>query len=97
LADHDITQQPSRRARDRSIVILMVGVALLMPPIAPAVLMDDRVFGLPLPLLYIFVVWAGLIVCAIMNSRALREVRTALPGVAEGKRAPAPHDQPPDS
>lgn len=69
-------------------VILLVGVALLMPPIAPAVLMDEKVFGLPLPLLYIFVVWAVLIVCAVMNARALREPPALRPGAK-------PRDLPP--
>lgn len=94
MADHVPSQQPGRKARDRSMVILLIGTALLMPPLAPAVLMEERVFGLPLPLLYIFVVWAGLIVCAVMNARALKEPLPPFPEAPDGKR-PGAQDIPP--
>ncbi len=85
MADKDVTQSPGRRARDRSMVILIVGVALMMPPIGTVVLMDELLFGLPLPLLYIFVVWAGLIIGAALISGPLRDSETKTPNPTGGR------------
>ncbi|WP_413206962.1 hypothetical protein [Rhodospirillum sp. A1_3_36] len=50
-----------RRVRDRSTVLLAVGVALLLPPLAGVSLIDVQVLGVPFPLVYLFGVWVGLI------------------------------------
>ena len=66
-------------------VILIVGVALMMPPVGTVVLMDELLFGLPLPLLYIFVVWAGLIIGAALISGPLRDSEAAAPPQTTGR------------
>lgn len=44
-----------------------------MPPIAGISLIDGRIAGLPVPLLYLFTVWLVLIVWAWRLSRALHQ------------------------
>ena len=53
-----------RKTRDRSLVLLLCGILLLMPPLASAFHVDGRVLGLPATLVYLFVVWALLILAA---------------------------------
>ncbi len=62
-----------RKVRDRSIALLLVGIAFLMPPIVGISLIDDKVGGVPIPLLYVFVVWALLIAGAAALAHPLRD------------------------
>ena len=62
-----------RKAQDRSIVLILAGLLLLLPPVGAAALLDMQVFGLPLPLVYVFTVWAGLIGLGAALARPLRE------------------------
>ncbi len=58
---------PSRsKVRDRSIVHLLVGIVLLLPPVVGVSHIDAKLAGVPVPLLYLFGVWIGLIVVALM-------------------------------
>ncbi len=60
-------------------VLLLVGIALLMPPLIGVSLVDAKIAGVPTPLIYVFGVWALLIGIAL-----------ALAGpLAESDRAPA--------
>ena len=61
----------TRKTRDRAFVILMLGIVLLMPPVAGIFEIEARVFGLPATLLYLFAVWAGLILAAAVLARSL--------------------------
>ncbi len=49
------------RVLDRALVVLIFGLVLFMPPIALIFVVDFKLFGVPLALLYLFVVWATLI------------------------------------
>lgn len=71
-SDKAVPQQFQRKARDRSIAILLVGTVVLMPPVAGIFLIDGSVFGVPFLLVYIFTVWALLVAGAAMLSRTLR-------------------------
>ena len=62
-----------RKARDRSLVLLVLGVVLLTPPAASLFQVDGKLFGLPTLLVYLFLVWAGLIVGAARLARRLME------------------------
>ncbi len=62
-----------RKIRDRSIALVLAGIVALMPPIAGVALIDAKLFGLPVALIYIFAVWALLIVGATMLARPLRD------------------------
>ena len=68
--------QARRKARDRSIALLLVGVVLLMPPLIGVSLVDGTVAGVPIPLLYVFAVWAALIGGAAVLARPLQNSET---------------------
>ena len=62
-----------RRARDRSLALLLLGLALLLPPMAYLFQLQWTLLGAPATLIYLFVVWAGLIVGAAWLSRQLQD------------------------
>ena len=62
----------SRRVRDRSVILLLIGLALLVSPMAGIFEIDAKLSGIPVTLIYLFAVWAGLIVGAALLSRQLR-------------------------
>ena len=75
---------PLRRekSRDRAVVLPLVGLALLLPPVARIFEIDARIGDLPFPALYLFGVWAVLIVGALVLAPSLRRDRkngTSLP------------------
>ena len=61
----------NRKTRDRALIVLLIGIILLMPPFAGVFQVDARIFGLPATLMYLFVVWAGLILATLVLARAL--------------------------
>ncbi len=60
-----------RKIRDRAMVLLLVGVLLLMPPIANIFHLGEKLGGIPVTLVYPFVVWALLIVGAMLLAARL--------------------------
>lgn len=66
-------QPPRRKTLDRSIILLIVGAVLLMPPIIGISLIDSKLGGIPIPVLYVFLIWAVLIVSAAILSKPLRD------------------------
>jgi len=71
--DNPVDPQFSRRnIRDRSVALLLVGIVMLLPPIAGISLIDEKFLGVPVPLLYVFAVWALLIAGAALLARPLR-------------------------
>ena len=60
-----------RKTRDRAFMLPLVGVVLLLPPFADIFQIDFRVAGIPFTAVYLFVVWAALIVGAMIISRQL--------------------------
>lgn len=90
MPDQKITQLSGRRARDRSMAILLVGIAMVMPPFAQVVLVDASLFGLPIPLLYIFTVWAALIFGAAVMAGPLSAAGTPAASQPQGDGEPAP-------
>jgi len=75
-------EQPLRRQkiRDRAMVLPLIGLVLLVPPIANIFQLDARVGGLPFTALYLFGVWAALIVGAAILARELRRELEAAGG-----------------
>ena len=63
----------SRRARDRTTVLLVLGVALLLPPLAGIFQLDAKLGGIPVTLVYLFAVWGVLILAAAWLASALSE------------------------
>ena len=60
-----------RKARDRSMALAIVGLALILPPFAGLFQLEGRIANLPATLVYLFVVWGGLILGAALLSRRL--------------------------
>ena len=69
-------QLSHRKIRDRSIALVFAGLLFLLPPIAGVSLIDERVLGLPMPLVYVFLVWGLLIAGAALLSRPLRDLQS---------------------
>ena len=57
--------------------LLLAGIMVLLPPIAGISLVDAKVGGLPITLIYVFVVWALLIAGAAALVRPLTDNRDA--------------------
>lgn len=72
-----------RKARDRSIALVVAGTALFMPPLVGVALIDGKIAGIPIPIVYVSVVWAALIAVAAALARPLRNSEiTASSGTA---------------
>jgi len=71
--DRGAPQIRHRKARDRSVALLLLGSVVLMPPIGAIFLIDTTVFGVPFPLAYVFVVWVLLIVGGASLVKALQD------------------------
>ena len=65
-----------RKAHDRSIALVLAGTALLMPPLIGVSLVDGKIAGMPVPLVYVSVVWVALIAVAALLARPLRNRET---------------------
>lgn len=63
----------ARKIRDRALILPLIGLALLTPPIALIFQSEAKLFGLPVTLIYLFAVWAALIVAARRQAGALRD------------------------
>ena len=50
--------------RDQSVALLLVGLVLLLPPVAGIFHLNDKIWGVPFTLIYLFLVWACLIIGA---------------------------------
>ena len=60
-----------RRRQDAALVLPLFGVAVLTTPIFTIFTRDVSIFGIPLPLLFVFGFWLVLIVLAARMSRLL--------------------------
>ena len=74
-----------RKARDRAIILPLVGLLLLTPPLAKIFSFEGTLLGLPFIWLYVFAVWAALIAGAAWLSSHLAEDGD-LPGSPDGGR-----------
>lgn len=61
----------SRRVRDQATIVLLLGLVLLVSPMAEIFNLDTRVLGIPFTLVYLFAVWAALIVATFRLARSL--------------------------
>ncbi|MEM1044958.1 MAG: hypothetical protein AAGL24_02355 [Pseudomonadota bacterium] len=81
MRDRANLQVTRRKMRDRSIALVLVGIVALLPPVAGMALIDGTVAGIPIPVLYVFIVWTALIVGAAALAPALQEQdETGTPG-----------------
>ena len=63
-----------RKIRDRCFVLVIIGMVLILPPVADIAKIDQRILGIPFTILYLFLTWAGLIFCAFLLSRPLKNM-----------------------
>ncbi|MEM7404078.1 MAG: hypothetical protein AAF458_02240 [Pseudomonadota bacterium] len=70
----------SRKAAERGLLLPFIGMLLLLPPVAGIFQLDVRLFGVPLAALYLFTVWAVLIVLARVLAKPLLRGADAPPG-----------------
>lgn len=61
----------AQKLQDKAALIPLIGLLFLMPPIAGIFQIESKFFGIPFTLLYLFIVWAGLIVGTFILSRSL--------------------------
>lgn len=80
---------PLRRWRDTAILLPVFGTLLLMPPLIGLPVGPHRLFGIPLVVLYVFGIWAGLILVALLLCRARRRAGRA---ATAGPDRPSPTD-----
>ena len=79
------------KARDRAIILPLIGLALLTPPLGGIFQLDIKIAGVPFTLVYLFVIWAALIACAWALSRHLA---SGAPPPAQTTDATAPDTTP---
>jgi len=71
----DRPDQPlsDRKTRDRALILPVLGAVLLMPPLAGIFRLDAKIGGLPVGIIYVFLVWALLIAGAALLAPRLRD------------------------
>lgn len=79
-----------QKSLDRAVVLPIVGFLLLMPPLAGIFQVDAWIGFMPFTAIYLFVVWAVLIVAAAVLSRSLARIEQedSEPDTAEDARPP---------
>ncbi len=66
-----------RKTRDRALILVLTGLALLTPPLANVFHLDAKIGGIPVALIYLFAIWALLILGAQRLAAALRRMDDA--------------------
>ena len=61
----------SKKLKDKAALIPIIGMLFLIPPIAGIFQIDAKIFGIPFTLLYLFIIWAGLIIGTSILSKSL--------------------------
>ena len=74
-----------QKLRDAALLLPLMGLLLFMPPFVGLLKGPGEIAGVPALVVYIFVVWAGLIVLGVLLSRRL-SVADDPPSVASGPR-----------
>jgi hypothetical protein len=77
---------PSHRVRGAAVAVPVLGLFLWLPPFVTLFTGPLRPFGVPLIVIYVFSVWAGLVLAAVWLARRLRV--PAAPGAADAAAGP---------
>lgn len=64
---------PSPRAQNAAVVVPLTGLLLLMPPFISLFATPVRLFGIPIVVLYMFGIWAALVLLTWWLARRLDE------------------------
>ncbi len=73
MRDHPDQPLSDRKTRDRALILPVLGAVLLMPPVAGIFRLDAKIGGLPLGIIYVFLIWALLIVGTALLAPRLRD------------------------
>lgn len=68
-----------RKLESAALFLSLLGVLLILPPLAVVFQLERRVFGVPLEVIYLFVCWLGLIAGAYWLGRRLPREADAEP------------------
>lgn len=71
------------KAPDAAVVLPVFGMFLLLPPAISLFAAPVVIWGVPLIVLYVFGIWAGLIVCAALLARRLDSPLSPQPAETE--------------
>lgn len=74
MSDRPKGQRVITRARKSAASLLALGIALLLPPLALIFARPVTLWGIPLPVFYIFGLWLALIIAIWFISRRLPPV-----------------------
>lgn len=69
--DRATEYRKARKTRDRAMVLLSLGIVLLMPPVAGVFELNEKIFGVPVTLVYLFSIWFFLIIATARLAGAL--------------------------
>lgn len=72
-----------RKLESAALFLTVFGAMLIMPPLALLFQLEQRVFGVPAEVIYLFVVWAGLVAGASWLGRRLPREPAAEPSVQD--------------
>ncbi|MEM9144750.1 MAG: hypothetical protein AAGC57_01030 [Pseudomonadota bacterium] len=62
---------PDRKTRDAGLILPLAGLVALMPPAGQILAVEGTLLGVPVVVLYVFLVWALLILLAYRLARRL--------------------------
>jgi hypothetical protein len=68
-----------RKLESAALFLSLLGVLLILPPLAVVFQLERRLFGVPLEVIYLFVCWLGLIGAAFWLGRRLPREAEAEP------------------
>jgi hypothetical protein len=68
-----------RKLESAALFLTLLGVLLILPPLAAVFQLERRILGIPAEVIYLFVCWAGLIAGAYGLSRRLPADRASKP------------------
>lgn len=60
-----------RKLESAALFLTLMGAMLIMPPLALVFQIERRLFGIPFEVIYLFLVWAGLVAGAFWLGRHL--------------------------
>ncbi len=81
MKDRASQQVRFRKAKDRSLVLVLVGCILLLPPVGAIFHLEATWHGVPATLIFVFTIWGALIAGAAMLSTSLNlEEEPSAPG-----------------
>lgn len=66
----------ARKARDGALAVPLIGLILMMPPVAQIFAVDGRIAGVPVVVGYIFGVWLLLVIGARIAGRRILATET---------------------